>query len=192
MASKEPAMKKTYKRYILDRSGFGESLSYILADSMDDKLISSDEWREVFMKVYDGHFGAYEDQMGSAEWLGVCDLCAVLERDPACTSLLGPLLHFKGFKVIQAHRISHVMWRNGRQALAMNIQQRISELWGVDCHPAAIIGGGMMIDHATGVVIGSTACVGCGCTFLHNTTLGSTGKEDGERHPKLGNNVMVG
>jgi serine O-acetyltransferase len=144
------------------------------------------------MQVYDGKLGPYEDDLGSVEWLASCDLRAVPERDSAVGEHITPFLHFKGFKAIQAHRISHVFWRNGMTHLALTVQKRISECWGVDIHPAAKLGGGLMIDHATGVVIGATTCVGFGCTFLHNTTLGSTGKEDGDRHPKLGNNVMVG
>ena len=125
------------------------------------------------------------------------DLSAIADRDPACDSLLEPLLHFKGFKALQTHRIAHALWVHGvasrDRPVALLLQQRTSECFGVDIHPAAQISGGLMIDHATGVVIGSTCHIGPNCSLLHGVTLGASGKDGaGDRHPKLGANVLIG
>lgn len=120
------------------------------------------------------------------------DLLAIQNRDPACQSLVNAYLYFKGFKALQAHRAAHILWSAGRKDVALAIQSRCSELWSVDIHPAAHVGAGLMIDHGTGVVIGETAVVGNNCSFLHGVTLGSTGKESGDRHPKIGDDVLIG
>ncbi len=98
----------------------------------------------------------------------------------------------QGFHGLQAHRASNWLWREGRTTLASLIQSRVSQTFGMDIHPAATIGHSIMFDHATGIVIGETAVIGNGCSLLHGVTLGGTGKENGDRHPKLGENVIVG
>jgi serine O-acetyltransferase len=120
------------------------------------------------------------------------DITAVFERDPACHRFLQPVLFFKGFQAIQAYRIGHWLWQIGRKDLAYFVQMRVSEVFGVDIHPAAKIGKGIMIDHAHSIVIGETAVVGDNVSMLHSVTLGGTGKEDGDRHPKIGNGVLIG
>ncbi|KAJ0018334.1 hypothetical protein Pint_09466 [Pistacia integerrima] len=120
------------------------------------------------------------------------DLRAARERDPSCISYVHCLLHFKGFLACQAHRIAHKLWSQGRSSMALLIQSRVSEVFAVDIHPAARIGRGTLIDHATGVVIGETAVVGDNVTILHNVTLGGTGKVSGDRHPKIGDGVLLG
>jgi len=120
------------------------------------------------------------------------DVAAVYERDPACTSYLQPLLFFKGFMALQASRIAHALWTRGRLPLAQFIQMRVSEVFGVDIHPGARIGKGIMIDHATSIVIGETAVVEDDVSMLHSVTLGGTGKEGGDRHPKIGRGVLIG
>lgn len=120
------------------------------------------------------------------------DLMAVYERDPACHRFLQPILFFKGYQAVQAYRVAHWLWREGRRDLAYFLQMRISEHFGVDIHPAAKIGKGIMIDHAHSIVIGETAVVGDNVSMLHSVTLGGTGKEDGDRHPKIGDGVMIG
>ena len=120
------------------------------------------------------------------------DLMAVLDRDPACHRLIQPLLYFKGFQALQAHRVAHWLWRQGRHDFAFLVQSRVSELFSIDIHPAARIGQGIMIDHAHAIVIGETAVVGDNVSMLHSVTLGGTGKEDGDRHPKIGNGVLIG
>ncbi len=120
------------------------------------------------------------------------DLMAVYERDPACHRYLQPVLFFKGYQAVQAYRIGHWLWNGGRRDLAYFVQMRVSEVFGVDIHPNARIGRGLMIDHAHSIVIGETAVVGDNVSMLHSVTLGGTGKEDGDRHPKIGNGVLIG
>jgi serine O-acetyltransferase len=120
------------------------------------------------------------------------DLTAVLQRDPAARGLAQPFLHYKGFHALQAHRVAHWLWGKGRESLACYLQSRVSEVFAVDIHPAARMGKGILIDHGTGVVIGETAVVGDDVSLLHEVTLGGTGKECGDRHPKVGNGVMIG
>ena len=120
------------------------------------------------------------------------DLVAVLDRDPACHRLLQPILYFKGFQAVQAYRVGHWLWQQDRKDLAYFIQMRTSEVFGIDIHPAAKIGKGIMIDHAHSIVIGETAVVGDNVSMLHSVTLGGTGKVDGDRHPKIGDGVLIG
>lgn len=120
------------------------------------------------------------------------DLAAVRDRDPACNRFIEPLLYFKGFHALATHRFAHEMWRKGRRDFALYLQSEASRLFAVDIHPAARIGPGLMLDHATGVVIGETAVVGENCSFLHAVTLGGSGKDTGDRHPKIGAGVLIG
>jgi len=120
------------------------------------------------------------------------DIVAVCDRDPACQYFLQPILYFKGYQAMQAYRVGHWLWKNDRQQLAYFFQMRISEVFGVDIHPGAVIGQGIMIDHAHSIVIGETAVVGDNVSMLHSVTLGGTGKADGDRHPKIENGVLIG
>jgi serine O-acetyltransferase len=120
------------------------------------------------------------------------DIVAVRERDPACHRYIDPVLFFKGFQAIMTHRVAHWLWREGRRDLALYLQMRMSEVFTVDIHPGARLGKGIMIDHAHAIVIGETAVVGDDVSMLHAVTLGGTGKEDGDRHPKIGNGVLIG
>jgi serine O-acetyltransferase len=120
------------------------------------------------------------------------DIVAVYERDPACTSRLDPFLWFKGYHALQTQRVGHWLWKRGRKGMGFFLQSRASSLFGVDIHPAARIGRGIMIDHGTGVVIGETAVVEDGVSMLHGVTLGGTGKERGDRHPKIRRGVLLG
>jgi serine O-acetyltransferase len=120
------------------------------------------------------------------------DILAVADRDPACTKLIQPLLYFKGFHAIQTHRMAHALWKAGRKDLALYIQSRSSAVFQTDIHPAAVIGKGIFLDHATGLVVGSTAVIGDDVSMLQDVTLGGTGKEAGDRHPKVRRGVMIG
>ena len=120
------------------------------------------------------------------------DIRAVSERDPACQQCAMPLLYFKGFHALQSYRIAHWLWREGRQALALHLQSLIAEIFSVDIHPAARIGKGILVDHADGLVIGETAVVGDNVSLLHEVTLGGTGKQTGDRHPKIHDGVLIG
>jgi len=114
------------------------------------------------------------------------------ERDPACDRYSLPFLYYKGYQGLQMHRIGHYLWRRRRRELARYLQSRISEVFAIDIHPAARIGVGILIDHATSLVIGETAVVGDNVSMLHEVTLGGTGKDSGDRHPKVGNGVLIG
>ncbi len=120
------------------------------------------------------------------------DIIAVYDRDPACQTFYQPLLFFKGFQALQCYRIGRWLWENNRKDLAYFIQMRTSEVFGVDIHPGAVIGHSVLIDHAHSIVIGETAVVGNNVSMLHSVTLGGTGKEDGDRHPKVGKGVLLG
>lgn len=137
----------------------------------------------------------FRDVLGSQPDLGRAfraDLAAVLERDPACTRYLEPFLYFKGFHALVTHRFAHELWRQGRRDFALYLQSQASRMFSVDIHPAARLGKGLMLDHATGVVIGETATVGENCSLLHGVTLGGSGKVIGDRHPKVGSGVLIG
>lgn len=164
------------------------SMERALAYRFSMKLASSEMSEQILREIADE---AYQ----SAPELGQVarvDLMAVLDRDPACHRYLQPLLFFKGYQAIEAYRIGHWLWSIGRTDLAYFVQMRVSEVFGVDIHPAARIGRGVMIDHAHSIVIGETAVVGDNVSMLHSVTLGGTGKQDGDRHPKIGDGVMIG
>ena len=119
------------------------------------------------------------------------DLIATKERDPACRYFSTPLLFYKGFRALQAHKVSHWLWTHDRHTLALFIQSRCSEVYGVDIHPAAQIGKGVMMDHGTGVVIGETTVIEDNVSIFQGVTLGGTGKESGDRHPKVREGVLL-
>lgn len=120
------------------------------------------------------------------------DLAAVLDRDPACMRLIEPVLYFKGFHAIETHRLAHALWVAGRQDFALYLQSRSSEVFQTDIHPAARLGKGIFLDHATGLVVGATAMIGDNVSMLQDVTLGGTGKERGDRHPKIKTGVLIG
>ena len=120
------------------------------------------------------------------------DLIAVYDRDAACTRLIEPVLYFKGFQAIQTHRLAHALWTSGRRDLALYLQSRSSSVFQTDIHPAAKFGRGIFLDHATGLVVGSTAEIGDDVSMMQDVTLGGTGKETGDRHPKIRRGVLIG
>jgi len=128
------------------------------------------------------------------EWGGVMrvDIQAVYDRDPACTRFMEPVLYFKGFHAIQTHRLAHWLWNHGRRDFALYHQSRASSVFQTDSKPAARIGKGIFLDHATGLVVGETARIGDNVSILHGVTLGGTGKEGADRHPKIGDGVLIG
>jgi serine O-acetyltransferase len=135
-----------------------------------------------------------DEAMRESSEIGVAariDLRAIRDRDPACSQFWIPLLYFKGFHALQSYRIGHWLWSEGRRSLARHLQNRISEVFAVDIHPAARLGKGILIDHGTGVVIGETAVVDDNVSMLHGVTLGGTGKESGDRHPKVRSGVLL-
>jgi serine O-acetyltransferase len=120
------------------------------------------------------------------------DLAAVVDRDPACNRLIEPLLYFKGFHALQTHRLAHHLWTHGRKDFALYLQARSSEVFQTDINPAARIGKGIFLDHATGLVVGETATIGDNVSILQDVTLGGTGKTGGDRHPKVRDCVLIG
>ncbi len=120
------------------------------------------------------------------------DLAAVFDRDPACNRYLEPLLYYKGFHALVTYRFAHELWNDGRHDFALYLQSQSAQMFSTDIHPAAKFGQGIMLDHAHGFVVGETAVVGDNCSFLHAVTLGGSGKETGDRHPKIGKNVLIG
>lgn len=183
-AGEEPSLATLLNAVILRHANLGAALSYQLARKLSDNELSAMSLRELADDAYAGDPGI----IGRAE----ADLKAVFERDPACKGYVQPFLFFKGFQALQTYRVAHWMWRNGREAIAFYLQSRMSELFQVDIHPAAVIGAGAFIDHGTGIVIGETAVVGDDVSMLQGVTLGGTGAERGDRHPKIGAGVLLG
>ncbi len=182
-ASEEPTLASYLSAAILGHDRFEDALSYHLAQKLSGNDLNPLQVREICDEAYRKDSRLVE----AAER----DIAAILDRDPACRSVLQPFLFFKGFLALQAHRIAHWLWGEGRPMLAFHLQSRVSEFFQVDIHPAAEIGSGVMLDHATGIVIGETAAVGDDCSILQGVTLGGTGKTSGDRHPKIGNGVLI-
>ena len=183
-AASEPMLASRLHAAVLRHDSFDSALSIILARSLADEDVSAMLWREVAVDAYEAEPDLVTDALADAE--------AYLDRDPACRNALQPLLNFKGYRAIQCHRLAHRLWRQGRQALALAVQARVSVTFQVDIHPAAQLGRGLFFDHATATVIGETAVLGDNCSLLHSVTLGGTGKAHEDRHPKLGRGVLIG
>ena len=164
------------------------SLENALAYRMAQKLASGEMSEQILREIADEAYSKAPELGAEAR----ADIVAVFERDPACHRFIQPLMFFKGFQAVQAYRVGHWLWRQGRRDLAYFVQMRVSEVFGVDIHPAAQIGKGIMIDHAHSIVIGETAVVGDNVSMLHSVTLGGTGKEEEDRHPKIGDGVLIG
>ena len=184
VARDEPSLASLLNAVIIRHGDLAAALSYQLARKLGDQELRAMSLREVAQEAY----AADPSIVTDAE----ADLRAVFERDPACKGFVQPFLHFKGFQALQTHRVSHWLWQSGREALAFYLQSRMSELFQVDIHPAATIGSGAFFDHGTGIVIGETAVIGENVSMLHGVTLGGTGAEQGDRHPKIGNGVLLG
>ena len=180
----EPLLGGVVHSCVLHHSSIEESLAYRIAT----KLASSEMSEQILREICDEAYAADANLALAAR----ADIVAVYERDPSCHRFLQPLLYFKGFQAVQAYRIAHWLWQQGRNDMAQMFQMRISEIFGVDIHPGAKIGQGIMIDHAHSIVIGETAVVGNNVSMLHAVTLGGTGKDDGDRHPKIADGVLIG
>lgn len=180
----EPLMGGLIHSGILHHPTLERALSY----RFSMKLTSAEMSEQILREIADEAYAADPDLGQAAR----ADIVAVYDRDPACHRFMQPVLYFKGFQAVQAYRIGHWLWLQGRRDLAYFVQMRVSETFGVDIHPGAVIGKGIMIDHAHSIVIGETAVVGDNVSMLHSVTLGGTGKEDGDRHPKIGDGVLIG
>ncbi|QNL18440.1 serine O-acetyltransferase [Hyphobacterium sp. CCMP332] len=183
-AAEEPILASFLNDAILRHEKFEHALAYRLASKLADAQLDAMLARDVVEEAIAADPSIAEK--------AAADMVAIEERDPACRSLLQPFLYFKGYLALQGYRIAHWLWSEGRETFAFHLQSRISERFGLDIHPAAIIGQGIMIDHATSVVIGETAVVGDNVSMLHSVTLGGTGKTGIQRHPKIGDGVLIG
>lgn len=180
----EPLMGGLVHACILHHRTLDKALSYRIAAKLSSNEMSMVILREIAEEAY----AAAPELVEAAR----ADLVAVYERDPACHRLLQPILYFKGYQAMQCYRVGHWLWTQGKYDLAYFFQMRVSEIFGVDIHPAARMGKGIMIDHAHSIVIGETAVVGDNVSMLHSVTLGGTGKEEEDRHPKIEDGVLIG
>lgn len=184
-AGSEPLLAGFFRDLVLEHATFEASLGAVLARRLGGPCLGESDLRRLLGEVLED-----DPKVGAAARR---DLRATRLRDLACAgSYARPLLFAKGFQAIQAHRIAHGLYQRGRASLALLMQSRVSEVFAVDIHPAARLGAGILMDHATGVVVGETAVVGDGVTILHGVTLGATGKHPGDRHPKVGRGVLLG
>jgi serine O-acetyltransferase len=183
-AAAEPALANLIYSSVLNHDSFEAALAHRLAERLHHTDVSADLIRQ-----------AFEDALELRPEIGAearSDLAATLERDPACHKALDAFLYFKGYQAIQTHRFAHALWQHGRGDLALYLQSRSSQVFQVDINPAARIGRGIMLDHATGFVVGETAVIGDHVSILQGVTLGGTGKSEEDRHPKIGNGVLIG
>lgn len=179
----EPVLASYFHAAVLSHDSLESALSYALASLLGSEVVSALTLHQVIDKGY-----AADPAIGERMRR---DLLAHYERDPACDKHYIPLLYFKGFHALQAYRIGHWLWQNGRKTMALYIQSRVSEIFAVDIHPAATIGGGIMLDHATGLVVGETAVIEDDVSILHSVTLGGSGIEGGNRHPTIKRGVLI-
>ncbi|MBQ4861493.1 serine O-acetyltransferase [Pseudoalteromonas sp. MMG013] len=180
----EPLLASHVYSSVLNHECLGSALSFIVANKLADGVVSAFTIRELF----DQAFVDCDKMLTHVAH----DIKAVKDRDPAADSYLTVILNLKGFHAIQAHRLAHCLWRQNRKELARFVQSRTSEVFGVDIHPACKVGHGIMFDHATGIVIGETAIIEDNVSILQSVTLGGTGNEQGDRHPKIRAGVLIG
>ncbi|WP_343154301.1 serine O-acetyltransferase [Buchnera aphidicola (Aphis aurantii)] len=182
---KEPILSRLYQKSILTHNKFSSSLSYILSRKLSNSLISKNNIQNIFNKIYSSDFFILN--------LITQDLQAILKKDPATKNYLTPFLYFKGFHALASYRVSHYLWNKKQYELSMYLQSRISTVFSVDIHPAACIGSGVFLDHATGIVIGEGVIIEDDVSILHSVTLGGTGKNNNKnRHPVIRSKVSIG
>jgi serine O-acetyltransferase len=184
LAVEEPILGSLVHASVLNQSRFENALAYILAQRLGTDEAPAMLLRQVFDALL-----AEDSNIASASR---ADLAAVYDRDPACHSQLEALLFFKGYHALQTYRMAHSLLHQRRRALALHLQGRMALTFGIDINPAARLGRAIMIDHGTGVVIGETAVVEDGVSIMQGVTLGGTGKDTGDRHPKIREGVMIG
>jgi len=181
---REPELASFIYSTILHHDTLEAAVVYRLAERLDHPALSGGLIRQ-----------AYMDALKAVPSIGECfraDMVATVDRDPATHRLIEPALYYKGFHAVETYRLAHWLWNNGRRDLALYLQSRASAAFQCDIHPAAEIGRGIFVDHATGLVVGETAVIEDDVSILHDVTLGGTGKEAGDRHPKIRYGVMIG
>lgn len=180
----DPILTAFMTTHILNQDSLEDAVIHRVAERLADQQIGADLIRQTFKDML----------ADNSEWSAVVrvDIQACYDRDPACDRFLMPVLYFKGFHAIQTHRLAHWLWNRGRHDFALYLQSRSSVVFQTDIHPEARMGRGIFMDHATGIVIGQTAVVEDNVSMLHGVTLGGTGKEEGDRHPKIRQGVLIG
>ncbi|GKX35944.1 MAG: serine acetyltransferase [Rhizobiaceae bacterium MnEN-MB40S] len=183
-ADNDPVLATYHYSTILNFRTLEEAVIHRVCERLDHADMPTNLLRQTFDEMLDDW----------PEWSAILrvDIQAVYDRDPACDRFIEPVLYFKGFHAIQAHRLAHWLWENGRRDYALYLQSRSSEVFQTDIHPAARMGKGIFLDHATGLVVGGTAIIEDDVSILHGVTLGGTGKEPGNRHPKVRQGVLIG
>jgi len=181
---REPEIAGFLYDTVLNHDRLENMIAHRIAGRLEHSAVRGDQVTRAFED-------ACQDEPSIGETIRV-DIAAVYDRDPACHRFIEPVLYFKGFHAIATHRLSNWLWRNGRRDFALYLQSRVSEIFQVDIHPAVPMGRGIFIDHATGVVIGSTAVIEDDVSILQGVTLGGTGKEEDDRHPKIRTGVLIG
>jgi serine O-acetyltransferase len=184
IAAREPPLASFIFATVLNHDSLEQTIAQRIADRLEHPNLSG----ELIRQAYDELFAA-EPEVGEAFR---ADIVAVVDRDPATTRYVEPVLYYKGFHALQTHRLAHFLWTRGRKDFALYLQSQASSVFGVDINPATRIGRGIFIDHGTGVVIGATAVVDDDVSLLQGVTLGGTGKERGDRHPKIRRGVLIG
>ncbi len=184
IADAEPLLVDFVTTSVLERDNLAEALAFILANRLRHAGVSAELSRKAFCEAL-----KLDSNIAAAMRI---DLAATVERDPASHRAIEPVLYFKGYHALQTHRFAHAMYLSGRKDFALYLQSRSSQVYQVDMHPAVKVGCGVMLDHGTGIVIGETATIGDHVSILQGVTLGGTGKEEGDRHPKVGNGVLIG
>lgn len=180
----EPSLTSFVLAMILNHATLESAVTHRVAARLGHPTLPADLVGQIFCEAIQA-----EPLIGDAFR---ADLVAVADRDPACTRLIEPMLYFKGFHALQTHRLAHWLWQTGRQDFALYLQSRSSEVFQTDINPAARIGRGIFLDHATGLVVGQTAVIEDDVSMLQDVTLGGTGKEVGDRHPKIRRGVLIG
>jgi len=180
----DPLMAAFLYASILNHESLEAAVTHRIAERLDHGDVSANLIRQMFAQM----------RREVPEWNAVVrvDIQAYFDRDPACDRFLMPILYFKGFHAIQTHRLAHWLWNAGRKDFALYLQSRSSSVFQTDIHPAARVGRGIFLDHATGLVVGETAVIEDDVSLLHGVTLGGTGKAGGDRHPKIRYGVLIG
>ena len=184
IAHREPELATFIYENILHHDTLEAAIAHRVSQRLDHADVSADMIRQ-----------AYDDALEDQPVLGEAfraDIVATVDRDPATSRFIEPVLYYKGFHAIQTHRLAHWLWNKGRKDFAYYLQSRSSGVFQCDVHPAAKVGRGIFLDHATGLVVGETATIGDDVSMLHGVTLGGTGKDHGDRHPKIGDGVLIG
>ncbi len=182
LSSKEPMLSNFYDKAISQHEFFSTALAFNLANFLSDEHVPFDQLINNIELAYDNNFLPIK---------ALKDIQAYFDRDPACDNYCLPFLFFKGFLAVQSQRLANSFWNNRRESLALYIHHKICLLWDCDIHPGAHLGEGLMVDHATGLVIGETTEIGDNVSILHGVTLGGSGLAEGKRHPTIGNGVMI-